>query len=184
MIQRHERPITAVDLVVEPAHDPRPDAVVFNAQVLTVDRAGSVVEALAVKGDRVVATGSNARVLGMAGPGTRRLDVGGRTVVPGFIDTHAHLDREGLGEPIPISRRVARSPTSRRWCVAPRGTGARRVGRHPAAGQPPYHLAPEQSLAERRFPDRHDLDAAAPANPSGSAPSSACGTTRRRSSTS
>lgn len=148
------------------AHDPRPDTVVFNAQVLTVDRAGSIAQAVAVKGDRVVATGSNARVLGMAGPGTRRLDVGGRTVVPGFIDTHAHLDREGLRRAYPdlqacrsiadvqeVVRRAARDVAPGEWVVIL------------PPGQPPYHLAPEQSLAERRFPDRHDLDAAAPVNP-------------------
>jgi predicted amidohydrolase YtcJ len=76
--------------------DARPDTVVFNAQVLTVDVAGRVAQALAVKGNRVAAVGSSDQILRLAGPNTRRLDVGGRTVVPGFIDTHAHLDREGL----------------------------------------------------------------------------------------
>ena len=146
--------------------DPHPDTVLVNARVLTVDRAFTVAEALAVKGDRLLAVGPSDRIAAMAGPGTRRLDVGGRSVVPGFVDTHAHLDREGLRRAYPdlqacrsiadvqaVVRRAVTHVPPGEWVVLLPG------------GQPPYHLAPEQSLAERRFPDRHDLDAVAPDHP-------------------
>ena len=146
--------------------DPYPDTVLVNARVLTVDRAFTVAEALAVKGDRLLAVGPSDRIAAMAGPGTRRLDVGGRSVVPGFVDTHAHLDREGLRRAYPdlqacrsiadvqaVVRRAVTHVPPGEWVVLLPG------------GQPPYHLAPEQSLAERRFPDRHDLDAVAPDHP-------------------
>ncbi len=146
--------------------DARPDMVIFNAQVLTVDVAGRAAQALAVKGNRVVAVGSSDHILRLAGPNTRRLDVGGRTVVPGFIDTHAHLDREGLRRAYPdlqacrsiadvqeVVRRAAAGTPPGEWIVIL------------PPGQPPYHMAPEQSLAERRFPNRHELDAVAPDNP-------------------
>jgi predicted amidohydrolase YtcJ len=146
--------------------DARPDTVIFNAQVLTVDVAGSAAQALAVKGNRVAAVGSSDHILRLAGPKTRRLDVGGRTVVPGFIDTHAHLDREGLRRAYPdlqacrsiadvqeVVRRAAAGTPPGEWIVLL------------PPGQPPYHMAPEQSLAERRFPNRHELDAVAPDNP-------------------
>lgn len=152
--------------MVESKYDPRPDTVVFNAQVLTVDRAFSVAQALAIKGDRVVAVGSNHRVLGMAGPDTRRLDVGRRTVVPGFVDTHAHLDREGLRRAYPdlqACRSIADVQEVVRRSAAHVPPGEWVVILPP--GQPPYHMAPEQSLAEGRLPDRHDLDAVAPDNP-------------------
>ena len=64
--------------------------------VLTLDRASRVAEAVAVSGERILAVGTTAEVLALAGPQTRRVDLAGRTLVPGLIDAHAHLDREGL----------------------------------------------------------------------------------------
>src|SRR5262245_11139552 len=74
----------------------RPNVVFHNGQVLTVDRAFTRAQALAVRGDRLVAVGDDAAVLALAGPDTVRVDLGGRTVMPGLIDAHAHMDREGL----------------------------------------------------------------------------------------
>ena len=61
--------------------DARPDLVIFNAQVLTVDVAGRAAQALAVKGNRVAAVGSSGHILTLAGPNTRRLDEIGRAHV-------------------------------------------------------------------------------------------------------
>jgi len=51
--------------------------------------------AIAISGGRIAAVGSDADVLALAGPGTRRVDLGGRTVLPGFIDAHAHIWKIG-----------------------------------------------------------------------------------------
>ena len=67
------------------------DAVYHNGKVLTVDERFSIAQALAVRDGKVMAVGSNAEILNLAGPKTARLDLKGKTIVPGFIDTHSHL---------------------------------------------------------------------------------------------
>src|SRR6516162_4696635 len=66
------------------------DLIVLNANVLTMDAKLSAVEAFAVRAGRFTSVGSNADIKLLAGPQTRVLDLGGKTVVPGFIDAHAH----------------------------------------------------------------------------------------------
>jgi predicted amidohydrolase YtcJ len=151
------------DMAVE---QPYPDLVVHNAQVLTLDRSAAVVEALAVKGERIVAIGPDAEVLATAGSRTRRLDLGGRTVVPGFCDAHAHLDREGLRRAYPDLQRC-RSIADVQAVVSGAVAG-KRPGEWAVIlplGEPPFHLGLPGVLAEGRFPDRWDLDAVAPDNP-------------------
>jgi predicted amidohydrolase YtcJ len=67
------------------------DLILRNAVVRTVDPARPRAQAVAIRGSRVLAVGSNAEVDALAGPATRVRDLGGRTVVPGFDDSHAHL---------------------------------------------------------------------------------------------
>lgn len=66
------------------------DTVLYNGQVLVVDEAFTIAQAIAVRDGKVLAVGDSARILSMAGPKTRRVDLQGRTVTPGFIDTHLH----------------------------------------------------------------------------------------------
>ena len=74
-----------------------PDLIIHNARIVSMDDAslsnatGSAYEAMAVKEDRIQFLGSNADVLRYAGPSTRKIDLKGRTVVPGIIGTHTHL---------------------------------------------------------------------------------------------
>jgi len=73
-----------------------PDTVVHNANIITMDDAsfssspGTIAEAMAIRGDKILAVGSSAQMRALAGPGTRVLDLEGRTVLPGFILTHEH----------------------------------------------------------------------------------------------
>ena len=67
------------------------DLVLTNAVVHTVDAKRPRAEAVAVRGRRIVAVGTSAEVQALVGPKTRVLDLRGRTVVPGFDDSHAHL---------------------------------------------------------------------------------------------
>ena len=56
----------------------------------------SVAEAVAIRGDQIIAVGSSSDMLALAGPGTRKIDLGGRAAVPGFVDGHPHMDGTGL----------------------------------------------------------------------------------------
>ncbi|MGO4706003.1 amidohydrolase family protein [Microvirga sp. 2MCAF38] len=64
-----------------------------NAKVLTVDAAFSTAQALAVRGDRILAVGSDAEVATLAGSDVEIVDLEGRTVIPGLIDNHVHVIR-------------------------------------------------------------------------------------------
>lgn len=76
-----------------------PELILHDAVVLTLDRDDRVASALAIAGDRIVAVGSDARILALAGPGTTVVDLDGLAVLPGFIDSHSHRigDRELYG---------------------------------------------------------------------------------------
>ncbi|WP_177204764.1 amidohydrolase [Hymenobacter arizonensis] len=72
-----------------------PDYVLTGGKVFTADVARPYVQALAVRGERIVAVGTTAQIAKLAGPRTRRIDLQGRTVVPGFNDAHSHLPPGG-----------------------------------------------------------------------------------------
>ncbi|NIP82098.1 MAG: amidohydrolase family protein, partial [Gemmatimonadetes bacterium] len=74
------------------------DLVLRNAQVVTVDSARPEAEAVAIRGDRIIAVGSNREIEGHTGPGTRVLDLEGRLVVPGFIEGHGHFMGVGTAQ--------------------------------------------------------------------------------------
>jgi hypothetical protein len=69
-----------------------PDTILHNGKILTVDKDSRIAQALAVRGDQIAAVGSDADVLKLAGPNTLKIDLKGRTVIPGLIDTHVHLE--------------------------------------------------------------------------------------------
>lgn len=73
-----------------------PDTIVHNAKIVTMDDAsfstspGTIAEAMAIRGDIILAVGSDKHMRSLAGPDTRMLDLDGRTVLPGMILTHEH----------------------------------------------------------------------------------------------
>src|SRR2546423_4162818 len=69
------------------------DVILMNGKIVTVDERFSIVQALAIRGERVIATGSNAAIGKLKGPQTRVVDLQRRTVIPGLIDNHAHFMR-------------------------------------------------------------------------------------------
>ncbi len=75
------------------AQQPAPDLILTNGKVITVDERFTIAQAVAIKGDRVVAVGANQEITQLAGPNTRRIDLMGRAVIPGLIDNHMHLLR-------------------------------------------------------------------------------------------
>lgn len=76
---------------------PIPDLVVVNANIVTMDPLTPRAEALAAAGGRVTALGTTAEITELANSGTRVVDAGGRLVLPGFQDTHIHLQDSGQG---------------------------------------------------------------------------------------
>jgi predicted amidohydrolase YtcJ len=79
-----------------PQATPLADLLLTNGKIVTVDDALPEAEAVAVRGDRIVAIGSSAVVRRFAGPATKVVDLGGQLVIPGFIEGHAHFT--GVGE--------------------------------------------------------------------------------------
>ncbi|MBT2186804.1 amidohydrolase [Sphingobium nicotianae] len=130
------------------------DMVLFNGKVLTVDKAFSVRSAVAVKDGKIIAVGGPELVKRYTG--AQRIDLKGRTLMPGFIDTHQHV--YGLAHRS-IEPDKARSIAEIQQMIAAK---AKELG--PGEWINGYGWD-EALLAEKRVPTRADLDAAAPDNP-------------------
>src|SRR5258707_1399527 len=72
------------------------DLVLTGGKIVTLDPRSRTVPALAIRGDRIAALGTDEEIARLTGPDTRRIDLRGRLAVPGLFDGHAHMDREGL----------------------------------------------------------------------------------------
>lgn len=135
----------------------RPDLVLDNATVLTVDSAQPRAGSIAILGDRIVGVGPTGT---FADSDAHTIDLGGRTVVPGFNDAHNHMGGYGatLNE-VPIQPGVAHSveeivdAIGRRAAETPDGVWVIGAG---------YD---DNKLAERRHPTRYELDRVSPNNP-------------------
>jgi len=78
------------------AGDIKPELVLHNGLITTVDLRQPAAQAVAIADGRLLAVGTNSPVLGMAGPGTRKIDLGRKRVTPGFNDAHAHPADSGV----------------------------------------------------------------------------------------
>lgn len=142
--------LTGASLLAQPA-----DVVYYNAKIITMWEGRPLAQALAIRGNRFIAVGSNEEVLAKAGHMTRRVDLGGRCVVPGLIDSHTHPTGAALSEqegPVPVMNTIAEIQAYIRKL---------------AARLPPDRLifVPKvysTRLRERRYPTRYELDEAAP----------------------
>ncbi|HZT38461.1 MAG TPA: amidohydrolase family protein, partial [Bryobacteraceae bacterium] len=130
------------------------DLIYYNGKIITMWPERPSAEAVAIAGDRFIAVGASADVLKTAGPGARRIDLHGQTVVPGLIDSHVHPIGAALSEidgPVPVFhsiaeiqdyiRKQAKTLPSDRLIFVPKVYPSR--------------------LAERRYPTRAEMDAAA-----------------------
>jgi predicted amidohydrolase YtcJ len=142
------------------------DLILTNGKIITVDSAFTVVQAIAIAGDRVLAVGPDAAMAPLRSPATRIVDLKGKAVIPGVTDGHAHMDREALRSVFPALGRVrsirdiqdriaelARAKQPGEWIVTM------------PIGDPPYYFDVPEILVEKRWPTRQELDAAAPNNP-------------------
>jgi predicted amidohydrolase YtcJ len=136
----------------------RPDFILFNARIHTVDPSRPWAEALAVAGDRLVGVGSTADILPLAASSTRVLDAGGRLVLPGFNDAHVHLIR-GAAEIVGVDLRPARDVKEM----------TARLAAHAATLPPGTWIRggywDHEAWPGQRLPTRDDIDAATPSHP-------------------
>ena len=143
-----------------------PDTVFINGKIVTVDAQFSIVEAVAITDGTFSAVGTSREIKELVGPATEVIDLQGKTVVPGFIDGHAHMDREGLKFILPSMHGVrsiedilnviaeeVRNKKPGEWIVTM------------PIGDYPYFASGPELLEEQRYPTRWDLDRVAPDNP-------------------
>ncbi|HZW32501.1 MAG TPA: amidohydrolase [Isosphaeraceae bacterium] len=134
------------------------DVILHHGKIVTVDRAFSIRQALAVKGDRLIRVGTDEEVFTTRGPSTTVIDLGGKTVLPGLIDSHVHPSDACLTEfdhPVPEMETIqdvldyiqsrARALGPDRWIVVRQVFITR--------------------LKEQRYPTKEELDQVAPQNP-------------------
>ena len=136
------------------------ELIVHNARIATLDASNSTAQALAVRDGKLVAVGDNRSVLRLAGPTTQRIDAGGRTVVPGLIDSHMHGIRAALSYSTEVNwigaTSIAEAMARLKDKAAKSAPGAWLVV---AGGWT------EQQFAEKRKPTLAEVQAAAPDNP-------------------
>ena len=143
-----------------PAWSQNADTILVNGKILTVDPQFSTREAIAIRESNIAVVGSNADVRKQAGPQTRVIDLQGRTVIPGLIDSHIHALRAGQTFTTEVN-----------WVSATSLAEAlNRIHEASLAKKPGSWLIvaggwhPEQ-FKEKRRPTQADLVAAAPNNP-------------------
>jgi predicted amidohydrolase YtcJ len=131
------------------------DLAVVNARVYTADAARPVADAIAVRAGRIVAVGRD--VSAYIGPGTRRIDARGATIIPGFIDSHGHMAGLGASMEVLDLRNV---PSIEGVAGLVRQEAARRK-----AGEWILGRGWDQTLWGGGFPTEEPLSAAAPDHP-------------------
>ena len=148
-------PLFAVAASAQPA-----DTLLVNGKILTVDRAFSTREAVAIRDGRIVALGGNPEIRRLAGPLTRVIDLEGRTAIPGLIDSHLHAIRAALSfstevnwigaatltEAVARIHEAAQTKKPGSWLIVAGGWNV-------------------DQFRERRRPNQAELVAAAPGNP-------------------
>lgn len=135
------------------------DLVLFGGTVRTLDGQGAVAEAVVIRGERILAVGDSGAMRALAGDGARMIDLRGRVVIPGLIDSHNHLLSTGLnldavdlasartvGDVLQALQARAGSLAAGEWVVS----------------SSRWH---ETALQEQRFPTRNELDGVLPAHP-------------------
>jgi len=136
------------------------DLVLVNGKVIIVDPSDTIAEAVAVREGRILRVGSTAEINRLAGSRTQVIDLGGKMVLPGFIDSHEHCIRRGMqadwvncaSPPMRTINDIVEALAAK---AEEKAEGEWIVG----------HWFDESKLEERRFPTRYDLDRASTKNP-------------------
>jgi predicted amidohydrolase YtcJ len=136
------------------------DLVLLNGKIVTVNPSGTVAEAVAVRGGRFLKVGSSEEIRRLAGSKTRVIDLNGKTVLPGFIDTHEHCIRKGMrgdwvdctSPPLATIDQLVEALATK---ASEKAEGEWVVG----------YGFDETKLEDRRWPNRYDLDSASSRHP-------------------
>jgi predicted amidohydrolase YtcJ len=141
-----------------------PDKIFVNAVVLTMDAAGRTAQAVAIRGEQIVSVGTTPEIHKLAGPSTQVVDLGGKTLLPGFYAAHDHFPAAGTvavhyvdlnSPPIGKMQSIADIVAALQEKARSTPTGHWVVGRG-------YD---DTLLREKRHPTRHDLDQASTRHP-------------------
>jgi predicted amidohydrolase YtcJ len=144
--------------ITSPAVSAEADLILHHGKIVTVDQKFSIHQALAIKGKHILRVGSNEEVLKTKGPNTEVLDLGGKTVLPGLIDSHTHPTSACMTEfdhPIPEMESIA-------------DVLAYIKARAKALAEGEWIVVSQvfiTRLREQRYPTKEELDEAAPKNP-------------------
>ncbi len=136
-----------------------PDMILFNGKVVTADKHFDIHEAVAIRDGMFMAVGKNKHIKGLAGPTTQMIDLQGKTVLPGLIDSHCHFEALGskslvidfstaktVADALALIKAWADKTKPDVWIV---GGG--------------WH--PPSQLQEQRYLTRWEIDSVAPSNP-------------------
>jgi len=134
------------------------DLVLTNGKIVTVDKDDTVAEAVACKGEKIIKVGTSEEIEAYTGKHTKVIDLGGKLVTPGFVDTHVHFSSGGRRVRT-VDLRYVRSIDAlieelrKRAETLPKGRWVQGYG---------YN---ESKLKEKRYPNRYDLDKASRDHP-------------------
>jgi predicted amidohydrolase YtcJ len=152
------------DAIASALKDDRvPEVIYFNGKIVTLDTAESTAGAVAVKDGKFLKIGSNNEIKKLAGPSTRLVDLGGKTVVPGLIDAHCHpmetmyLKNDWVDCRYPATKSVKQALDNiAAWVKkTPKGEWVFVA----------CVSASENKFIDKRIPNKAELDAVAPDNP-------------------
>src|SRR5215831_7367832 len=134
------------------------DVILYHGKIVTVDSQFHIADAIAIRGDRILAIGARSEIGKLAGPSTRQVDLKGKTVLPGLMDSHSHAaeasmyefdqlvpDMETVADVLKYIHARAAIAKEGDWVVLTQVFITR--------------------LRDQRFPTRAELDVAAPQNP-------------------
>src|SRR5262245_21348272 len=141
-----------------PAFAQPADTILVNGKIVAEN--GATGQAIAIRGDRILAVGSNAEITRLSARSTRKVDLGGRTVIPGLIDSHMHAIRAALSFATEVNWIGASSLEEALQRIR---DGAKRAG--PGGWLIVAGGWTDQQFREKRRPTQAELTAAAPGHP-------------------
>lgn len=141
------------------AHE-APELILYGGRITTLDRSRPTAQAIAIRGGIITVVGEDRDIVPTAGTGTKLIDLGGRHVIPGLIDSHTHVIRGGLNYNMEL-----------RWDGVPSLADAMAMLKHQAQNTPPPQWVrvvggfTRHQFAEKRLPTLDEINAAAPDTP-------------------
>ena len=136
---------------------PKADRIFYNGEIVTMDFGLNIEQALASNGDRIIAVGRNDDILALKGPDTEMHDLGGRVVLPGFIDAHGHFMFNSFFKTMAVD--LNSPPVGRIKTMDELVTALQEKADKTPAGEDVIGFGYDDTqLAEKRHPNRYDLD--------------------------